>query len=96
MIGICAQFTCQSGKNAEFEKLLTEFVTTVKANEAGTITYELVQSKKNADEYFMLELYANQEALDAHGKTAHMADLIAKIGGFLAAAPVLHEGKVVN
>lgn len=96
MIGICAQFTCQSGKNAEFEALLTDFVTTVKANEAGTITYELIQSKKNPDDYFMLELYANQEALDAHGKTAHMAELVTKIGGYLAAAPIILEGKSVH
>jgi quinol monooxygenase YgiN len=96
MIGICAQFTCQAGKNAEFEALLSEFVTTVKANEAGALVYQLCQSKKDSNAYFMLELYANQEALDAHGKTDHMAALIGKIGGFLAAAPVIIEGPAVH
>lgn len=96
MIGICAQFVCQSGKNAEFEALLSEFVTTVKANEPGAIVYQLVKDKKNADAYFMLELYANQEALDAHGKTAHMAALVGKIGAYLAGAPVIIEGPAVH
>jgi quinol monooxygenase YgiN len=96
MIGICAQFTCQSGKNAEFEALLSEFVTTVKANEAGALVYQLCQNKKNSDEYFMIELYANQEALDVHNKTDHMAALVGKIGAFLAAAPVITQGPAVH
>jgi quinol monooxygenase YgiN len=96
MIGICAQFTCQAGKNAEFEALLSEFVTTVKANEPGALVYQFCQDKKNSDNYFMLELYANQEALDAHGKTAYMATLITKIGAFLAAAPVITQGPAVH
>ena len=49
MIGICAQFTCQAGKNAEFEALLSEFVTIVKANEAGALTYQLCQDKKDSN-----------------------------------------------
>lgn len=96
MIGICAKFTCQAGKNVEFEALLSDFVTTVKANESGAVVYQLCQNKKNGDEYFMLELYANQEALDAHGKTDHMAALVGKIGAYLAAAPVIIEGAAIH
>jgi quinol monooxygenase YgiN len=96
MIGICAQFTCQSGKNTEFEALLTEFVTTVKANEAGALVYQLCKDEKNPDNYFMLELYANAEALALHGKTDHMAALVGKIGAFLAAAPVITQGPAVH
>jgi quinol monooxygenase YgiN len=96
MIGICATFTCQTGKNAEFETLLSEFATTVKANESGAIVYQFCKNKKKDDEYFMIELYANQEALDAHGKTPHMAALIGKIGDYLAAAPVIIEGPAVH
>ena len=96
MIGICAQFTCQAGKNAEFEALLSEFVTTVKANEPGAVVYQLCKNEKTSDQYFMIELYANQEALDAHGKTAHMAALIGKIGNFLAAPLVITQGPAVH
>ena len=96
MIGICAQFTCQAGKNAEFEALLSEFVTTVKANESGAVVYQLCKNEKKADEYFMIELYANAEALAAHGKTDHMATLVSKIGGFLAAPPVILQGPAVH
>ena len=96
MIGICAQFTCQAGKNAEFEALLSEFVTTVKANEAGAVVYQLCKNEKKADEYFMIELYANAEALALHGKTDHMAALVGKIGAFLAAAPVITQGPAVH
>jgi hypothetical protein len=46
MIGICASFTCQSGKNAEFETLLSEFATTVKANEPGPCLSILPEQKE--------------------------------------------------
>jgi quinol monooxygenase YgiN len=96
MIGICAQFVCQPGKNAEFEKLLVDFVNTVKATEPGTLVYQLVRSDKDPNAYFMLELYADQAALDAHGKTEHMAKLIQQIGPLFAGAPVLHQGAVIS
>jgi quinol monooxygenase YgiN len=96
MIGICAQFTCQSGKNAEFEALLTEFVTKVKATEPGAVVYQLCKNEKNGDEYFMLELYANADALAAHGKTDHMTALIGQIGAYLAAPPKLTQGPAVH
>lgn len=92
MIGICAQFTCQPGKEAEFEALLTGFVTTVKANEPGATVYQLCRDEKTPGSYFMLELYADAEALAAHGKTAHMSELIGKIGPFLAGPPKLLQG----
>jgi quinol monooxygenase YgiN len=95
MIGICAQFTCAPGKNAEFEALLKEFVSTVKATEPGALTYQLCQNEKNTDEYFMLELYSNAEALAAHGKTEHMAALIKSIGPLLGGAPKLTQGPAI-
>lgn len=95
MIGICAQFVCAEGKNAEFEKLLAEFVTTVKANEPGAVVYQLCRDEKTPNGYFMLELYADQAALDAHGKTSHMAELIGKIGPLLGGAPKLSQGPAV-
>jgi quinol monooxygenase YgiN len=96
MIGICAQFECGEGKAEAFEALLASFVSTVKAEEAGTITYQLFKDAKRPNHYFMLEIYADQAALDAHGKTAHMAELIGKIGPYLAGAPVLTQGPAVH
>jgi quinol monooxygenase YgiN len=92
MIGISASFVCAEGKNAEFEKLLTEFVTTVKANEPGTVVYQLCKDEKTPNGYFMLELYADEDAFKAHGKTAHMAELVGKIGPLLGGAPKLAQG----
>ncbi|MGE4652667.1 MAG: antibiotic biosynthesis monooxygenase [Myxococcota bacterium] len=39
--------------------------------------------------YVMVESWASQENLDAHGKSPAMAEM-AKIGPFLAGAPVMH------
>lgn len=92
MIGICAQFVCAEGKAEEFEKLLTEFTTTVKASEPGAVVYQLCRDTKTPNGYFMLELYADQAALDAHGKTGHMAELIGRIGPLLGGPPKLAQG----
>ncbi|MCU0881642.1 MAG: antibiotic biosynthesis monooxygenase [Hyphomonadaceae bacterium] len=96
MIGICAQFVCAEGKAAEFEAMLGEFVTAVKASEAGTITYQLFADSKRPNHYFMLEIYADQAALDAHGKTDHMAALLGRIGPLLGGAPVITQGNAVH
>lgn len=96
MIGICAKLPCAPGKNAEFEKALTDFVNTVRANEPGTLTYQLCQSDKDANMYFMLEIYADADALAHHGKTDHMKGLVASLGGLLGGAPELLQGPAIN
>ncbi|GIU67378.1 putative quinol monooxygenase [Candidatus Phycosocius spiralis] len=95
MIGIYAHFTIQPGKQAEFEALMTEFVTKVKATEPGATVYQLCKSALAEDDYFMLELYADQAAFDAHAKTEHMAALGGKIGHFLAHPPKIMRGPAI-
>jgi quinol monooxygenase YgiN len=46
--------------------------------------------------YFMLELYADKAALDAHGATPHMAALVAKLTPVLGGAPVLLQGPAIS
>jgi quinol monooxygenase YgiN len=96
MIGICAKLPCQPGKNEAFEKALVDFVNTVRANEPGALTYQLCRSKTDPNMYFMLEIYADAEALAAHGKTAHMQALLPVLGPLLGGAPELIEGPAVN
>ena len=95
MIGIYAHFTIQPGKQGEFEAFMAEFMTKVKATEPGVTVYQLCKNAKAEDEYFMLELYADQAAFDAHGKTEHMAALGGKIGQFLAQPPKIMRGPAI-
>jgi quinol monooxygenase YgiN len=96
MIGVYAHFVCVDGKAEEFEATLGAFVSTVKAEEAGTITYQLFADRKQANHYFMLEIYADKPALTAHGATSHMAELAGKLGPLLAAPPTIISGPAVH
>jgi quinol monooxygenase YgiN len=85
---IIAKLTVQEGKEDEFKAAGAEMVAAVKANEAGrTLMYTLTQSQKTPSEFYFIENYADDDALAAHGKTAHMAAFGGKIGALLAGRP---------
>ncbi len=87
MIGIIATLTIQPGKEAEFEAVFADLAQKVRANEPGNVLYQLTRSREAANVYKVLELYADQEALSAHGKTEHYRAAGPKLGGVLGGAP---------
>ena len=87
MIGVTAKLTVVPGKEAEFEEAAKALVSQVNANEAGCLMYELYNSPKDASVYIFLEKYADQAALDAHGKTDYFLVAQAPLGACLAGAP---------
>ena len=96
MIGIVATFRIDESKRAEFEKILVEFVNTVKATEPGAVVYNLWKDREDSATYHMMEQYADQAALDAHGKTPHMQALVPKLGPFFTGPPKLTFMDAVN
>lgn len=89
MIGIFVHLSVQDGKQAEFEKVATELMSKVKANEPGCLTYQLYKKKGSETDYYFMEQYANQEALDAHGKTEYFQAAQPGLGACLAGRPTL-------
>ena len=88
MVSVIAKLTVQDGKADEFKAAGAEMVAAVKASEAGrTLMYTLTQSKSAPNEFYFIEKYADAEAVDAHGKTPHMAAFGGKIGALLAGRP---------
>ncbi|HQP20358.1 MAG TPA: putative quinol monooxygenase, partial [Phenylobacterium sp.] len=71
MIGIIATLKVAEGKNAEFEAIFTDLAAQVKANEPGCVAYQLTKSRTDPQTYKVLELYADQAALAAHGQTEY-------------------------
>jgi len=86
-IGVIATLTIAEGKNAEFVKIFTELSAQVNEKEPGCNFYQVHQSRKDPQVYVVLEQYANQEALDAHGKTNYFRTLGKQMGGCMAGAP---------
>lgn len=87
MIGIIAVLKTQEGKGPEFEAIFTELAAKVRAHEAGNKLYQLTKSRTEPNTYKVLELYADQEALTAHGQTDYFKDLGRKMGAFMDGRP---------
>ena len=89
MIGVVATLTVQAGKEEEFEGIFRELSGLVRANEPGNHFYQLTKTRGDEPVYKVLELYADQDALTAHGKTDHYRAAGPKLGGVLGAAPTI-------
>jgi quinol monooxygenase YgiN len=95
-IGLVVTLTFQTGKGAEFEAAMGDYIPLVKANEPGVLVYTMTKDESGPpDQYVMMEQYASQADLDSHGKTPHFQALISKIGGLLAGPPKTMTLKVL-
>jgi quinol monooxygenase YgiN len=86
-IGVVAKIPVQDGKQAEFEAVFHELAQQVRANEPGNKLYQLCKSKADACVYVVMEIYADEAALKAHGASAHFKAAGAKLGPFVAGPP---------
>ena len=93
-ITLVAKLTAAEGKADELRAALIEMVGNVKANEAGKATaYSLHTSDEDPNVFLFYEQYSDAAALEAHGKTAHMAAMGGKLrdGGLLAGRPSIER-----
>jgi len=88
-IGLLATIKIQAGKNAEFEAVAKELMAAVRANEPGNKVYQFCKSRDDETTYVVMEVYADQAALDVHGKTDHFRTIGAKMGPCMAGRPEL-------
>ena len=96
MIGVVAKLKIAEGKNAEFEEVGKDLMAKVKANESGTLTYQLYKSKSDPQTYIFMEEYASQDALKAHGQTDYFKAAGAKMGAVLAGRPEIEYFDIVE
>lgn len=86
-IAVVAKLKVKPGSEAAFEAAGKEMIATVRTAEPGTLTYILHRNTKDPTEFTYYEVYTDQAALDAHGKTDHMKAFGGKIGALLAGRP---------
>lgn len=92
MITLVAKLQATAGKEDELKAVLSEMVGNVKEKEAGKATaYSLHVSDEDPTLFMFYEQYSSAEALDAHGKTEHMAAMGGKLRGLLAGRPVIER-----
>jgi quinol monooxygenase YgiN len=86
-VGVLATIKIQAGKNAEFEAVAREMMAAVRANEPGNKLYQFCKSKSDETTYVVMEIYADQAALDAHGKSDHFRSIGPKMGPYMGGRP---------
>jgi quinol monooxygenase YgiN len=86
-IGVIATLKVQDGKGAELEEVFRTLSEQVRAGEPGNIFYRLCKSRSDANTYVVMELYADQAAIEAHGASEHFKAAGPKIGPCLAGRP---------
>jgi len=89
-IGVIATLKVQPGKGAELEAVFRDLAAQVRANEPGNKAYQICKSRKEADTYVVMEIYNDQAAIEAHGKSDHFRAAGPKIGACLAGRPDIH------
>jgi quinol monooxygenase YgiN len=86
-IGVVATIKIKPDTNAAFEAVATELMAAVRANEPGNKVYQFCKSKADPSTYVVLEIYADQAAVEAHGKSEHFRTIGAKMGPCMADRP---------
>ncbi|RAK61951.1 putative quinol monooxygenase [Phenylobacterium kunshanense] len=86
-IGVVATIRIQDGKGPEFEAFFTGLAKQVRENEPGNVAYQLTKSRTEPNTYKVLELYKDQDALAAHGASAHFKAAGPGFAPFLAGRP---------
>ena len=87
MIGVVATIKVQDGKGAEFERVFRELTAKVKANEPGTLVYQLAKSRTEPNTYKVLELYRDEEAQKQHGGSDYFKALGREMGASMDGRP---------
>ena len=86
-VGILATIKIKEGTNAAFEAVAKELMAAVRANEPGNKVYQFCKSRTEPTTYVVMEIYADQAALEAHGKSEHFRTVGAKMGPSMAGRP---------
>lgn len=94
-IAVVATLKVAQGKEAEFEGVFRELSAQVRANEPGNKLYQLCRSKADSSVYVVMEMYADDAALKAHGASEHFKASGPKLGPCLAGRPEIQYFETV-
>lgn len=95
-IGVVAKLKIKAGQEDAFKDVFGALQAAVRAQEPGCKQYDLFQSKKEPQMFVVMEQYATQADLEAHGKTAHFAAAGPKLFALLDGAPVLEYSSKIS
>ena len=94
MIAVIAKLNVAKGKETDFEKVMLDLASQVRANEPGNHLYTLCKDKDG--NYLVMELYADEAAMAAHGQSEHFKASGPSFKGLMAGAPEIQRLQVVG
>lgn len=86
---IIAKLTAAEGKADAMGAALDNLID-AGDEEPGLEIYSVHQDPDNSEVFHFFEIYANQEAWDAHGKGEAMQKAMGAVGALIGGAPELH------
>jgi quinol monooxygenase YgiN len=86
-VGILATIKIKPDTDEAFETVAREMMAAVRANEPGNKVYQFCKSRTEPTTYVVMEIYADQAALEAHGKSDHFRSISPKMGPSMAGRP---------
>jgi quinol monooxygenase YgiN len=94
-ISVFVKLTSKPGKRADMVAVLDGIRPLIDA-EDGTELYSVHLDQADDDVLWMLEVYRDQDAFDAHGSGEALATLFGDLGGLVGAPPELHMATPVS
>ncbi len=95
-VGIIATLRVVDGKQDEFETGFAKMQEVVKADEPGCELYRLCRDKEDKTVYRVMEIYADEDARKAHGRSDGFRAAAGAFGGSMAGAPEIIEVDIVS
>lgn len=82
MIGVIAKLKVKAGMGPAFAAQVARMSRTVETAEPGNVFYRGYHTE-HPDRFVALEVYRDRAALDAHGKSPHVAAAMPEVGQML-------------
>ena len=84
MIAFIVRLEVEPDREREFVELVQDLADKVRANEPGNHLYQLCRDPEKPGHYVMLERYQDDDAFQAHTKSAHFREAGAALAKMLA------------
>jgi quinol monooxygenase YgiN len=87
-VKIVGVLTARPGKTEELQALLLDLQRPSRA-EPGNLRWDIWQDQANPDRFVLDELYASQDAADAHLGTPHFQDYVGRVKDLADRTPMI-------
>jgi len=95
VLGVVARIVAKPGSESVVREGLQSLLEPTR-NEVGCIVYELMQNEADPADFTFYEEWTNSGALDAHGRSAHVAEAFQNLAGHVAAPPDVRRYSYIN